>query len=49
MHPTQEAGRINKSGELVIASTKTRSQAMNIDDAIARLQQVTTTAILPLN
>eukprot|EP00892_Ulva_mutabilis_P006377 jgi/Ulvmu1/4110/UM019_0089.1 len=34
----REAGRMNKQGELLISSQVTRSQASNLDDAIARLQ-----------
>ena len=45
--PLQEANRINKNGELVIASQKTRSQAMNIDDAIERLQEICNAAAEP--
>ncbi|XVF13287.1 hypothetical protein REPUB_Repub08aG0195900 [Reevesia pubescens] len=33
-----EKNRINKDGEIVISSTKTRTQKGNIDDALAKLQ-----------
>ncbi|XP_073219512.1 uncharacterized protein [Cicer arietinum] len=33
-----EKNRINKDGELVISSTKTRTQKGNIEDALAKLQ-----------
>ncbi|KAH1132914.1 hypothetical protein AAZX31_05G050800 [Glycine max] len=33
-----EKNRINKDGELVISSTKTRTQKDNIEDALAKLQ-----------
>ncbi|KAK7330686.1 hypothetical protein VNO77_24884 [Canavalia gladiata] len=35
-----EKNRINKDGELVISSTKTRTQKGNIDDALAKLQEI---------
>ncbi|VVA90363.1 unnamed protein product [Arabis nemorensis] len=35
-----EKNRINKDGELVISSTKTRTQKGNIDDALAKLQAI---------
>ena len=34
----KEANRMNKSGELLISSQVTRSQADNLEDAIGRLQ-----------
>ncbi|XP_022856414.1 peptidyl-tRNA hydrolase ICT1, mitochondrial isoform X2 [Olea europaea var. sylvestris] len=34
----KEKNRINKDGELVISSTKTRTQKGNIEDALAKLQ-----------
>ncbi|RYR77954.1 hypothetical protein Ahy_A01g002668 [Arachis hypogaea] len=36
--PEQEKNRINKDGELVISSTRTRTQKGNIEDALAKLQ-----------
>ncbi|KAJ6388810.1 hypothetical protein OIU77_027213 [Salix suchowensis] len=33
-----EKNRINKDGEIVVSSTKTRTQKGNIDDALAKLQ-----------
>lgn len=35
----REAGRVNKNGELVITSEKTRKQHNNIEDALHRLQE----------
>ncbi|KAL1210988.1 hypothetical protein V5N11_035789 [Cardamine amara subsp. amara] len=35
-----EKNRINKDGELVISSTKTRTQKGNIDDALSKLQAI---------
>ncbi|KAG5028241.1 peptidyl-tRNA hydrolase ICT1, mitochondrial-like isoform X4 [Glycine soja] len=35
-----EKNRINKDGELVISSTKTRTQKDNIEDALAKLQEI---------
>ncbi|CAI0476797.1 unnamed protein product [Linum tenue] len=35
-----EKNRINKDGEIVISSTKTRTQKGNIDDALAKLQAI---------
>ncbi|KAL1177294.1 hypothetical protein V6Z11_A03G020800 [Gossypium hirsutum] len=35
-----EKNRINKDGEVVISSTKTRTQKGNIDDALAKLQAI---------
>ncbi|KAI5594915.1 hypothetical protein BDE02_03G103100 [Populus trichocarpa] len=35
-----EKNRINKDGEIVISSTKTRTQRGNIDDALAKLQAI---------
>ncbi|XP_027334055.1 peptidyl-tRNA hydrolase ICT1, mitochondrial isoform X2 [Abrus precatorius] len=35
-----EKNRINKDGELVISSTKTRTQKGNIDDALTKLQEI---------
>ncbi|KFK40557.1 hypothetical protein AALP_AA2G011500 [Arabis alpina] len=35
-----EKNRINKDGELVISSTKTRTQKGNIDDALSKLQEI---------
>lgn len=35
-----EKNRINKDGELVISSTKTRTQKGNIEDALAKLQVI---------
>ncbi|KAJ4846525.1 hypothetical protein Tsubulata_013525 [Turnera subulata] len=35
-----EKNRINKDGEIVISSTKTRTQKGNIDDALAKLQVI---------
>ncbi|KAM7256310.1 hypothetical protein ACFE04_012051 [Oxalis oulophora] len=35
-----EKNRINKDGELVISSTKTRTQKGNVDDALAKLQVI---------
>ncbi|CAN6865129.1 unnamed protein product [Brassica oleracea] len=35
-----EKNRINRDGELVISSTKTRTQKGNIDDALAKLQAI---------
>ncbi|XP_010533754.1 PREDICTED: peptidyl-tRNA hydrolase ICT1, mitochondrial isoform X2 [Tarenaya hassleriana] len=35
-----EKNRINKDGELVISSTRTRTQKGNIDDALAKLQEI---------
>ncbi|CAE5962378.1 unnamed protein product [Arabidopsis arenosa] len=35
-----EKNRINKDGELVISSTKTRTQKGNIDDALEKLQAI---------
>ncbi|XP_058763906.1 uncharacterized protein LOC131637323 [Vicia villosa] len=35
-----EKNRINKDGELVISSTKTRTQKGNIEDALAKLQEI---------
>ncbi|PNT54014.1 hypothetical protein POPTR_001G117500v4 [Populus trichocarpa] len=35
-----EKNRINKDGEIVISSTKTRTQTGNIDDALEKLQAV---------
>ncbi|KAF5460797.1 hypothetical protein F2P56_020639 [Juglans regia] len=35
-----EKNRINKDGELVISSTKTRTQKGNIEDALAKLQAI---------
>jgi peptidyl-tRNA hydrolase ICT1 len=32
--------RINKDGALVVTSTKTRSQADNVEDALAKLQAI---------
>nr|GFD24487.1 peptidyl-tRNA hydrolase ICT1, mitochondrial [Tanacetum cinerariifolium] len=37
---TQEKNRINKDGELVISSTKTRTQKGNIEDALEKLQAI---------
>ncbi|CAI9093827.1 OLC1v1029411C3 [Oldenlandia corymbosa var. corymbosa] len=37
----KEKNRINKDGELVISSTKTRTQKGNIEDALAKLQVFT--------
>ncbi|KAL0446020.1 UNVERIFIED_CONTAM: Peptidyl-tRNA hydrolase ICT1, mitochondrial [Sesamum latifolium] len=36
----QEKNRINKDGEIVISSTKTRTQKGNIEDALAKLQAI---------
>ncbi|KAL8266510.1 hypothetical protein R6Q59_003854 [Mikania micrantha] len=36
----QEKNRINKDGELVISSTKTRTQKGNIEDALEKLQAI---------
>ncbi|WVZ09313.1 hypothetical protein V8G54_013843, partial [Vigna mungo] len=35
-----EKNRINKEGDLVISSTKTRTQKGNIEDALAKLQEI---------
>ncbi|KAJ9173464.1 hypothetical protein P3X46_016592 [Hevea brasiliensis] len=35
-----EKNRINKDGELVISSTKTRTQKGNVEDALAKLQAI---------
>lgn len=35
-----EKNRMNKDGELVISSTKTRTQKGNIEDALAKLQEI---------
>ncbi|XP_057723106.1 uncharacterized protein LOC130937980 isoform X1 [Arachis stenosperma] len=35
-----EKNRINKDGELVISSTRTRTQKGNIEDALAKLQEI---------
>ncbi|KAG0498830.1 hypothetical protein HPP92_003521 [Vanilla planifolia] len=35
-----EKNRINKDGELVISSTKTRTQKRNIEDALDKLQEI---------
>ncbi|KAK2356058.1 peptidyl-tRNA hydrolase ICT1, mitochondrial [Trifolium repens] len=35
-----EKNRINKDGELVISSTKTRTQKGNVEDALAKLQEI---------
>nr|GMD97224.1 peptidyl-tRNA hydrolase ICT1, mitochondrial [Ipomoea batatas] len=35
-----EKNRINKDGELVISSTKTRTQKGNIEDALSKLQAI---------
>ncbi|XP_039031971.1 peptidyl-tRNA hydrolase ICT1, mitochondrial-like [Hibiscus syriacus] len=35
-----EKNRINKDGEIVVSSTKTRTQKGNIDDALAKLQAI---------
>ncbi|PKA47704.1 peptidyl-tRNA hydrolase ICT1 [Apostasia shenzhenica] len=35
-----EKNRINKDGELVISSTKTRTQKGNIEDALTKLQEI---------
>ncbi|KAB5573681.1 hypothetical protein DKX38_000875 [Salix brachista] len=35
-----EKNRINKDGEIVISSTKTRTQTGNVDDALAKLQAI---------
>lgn len=35
-----ERKRINKEGALVVTSTKTRSQADNVEDALAKLQAI---------
>lgn len=35
-----EKNRINNQGELVISSTKTRTQKGNIDDALSKLQEI---------
>ncbi|XP_020581758.1 peptidyl-tRNA hydrolase ICT1, mitochondrial [Phalaenopsis equestris] len=35
-----EKNRINKDGDLVISSTKTRTQKGNIEDALAKLQEI---------
>ncbi|KAI4364867.1 hypothetical protein MLD38_020902 [Melastoma candidum] len=35
-----EKNRINKDGEIVISSTKTRTQKGNIDDALGKLQEI---------
>ncbi|KAK9143387.1 hypothetical protein Syun_012787 [Stephania yunnanensis] len=37
---TKEKNRINKDGEIVISSTKTRTQKGNIEDALAKLQAI---------
>lgn len=37
---TQHTNKLNKAGELVVTSTKTRSQKKNVEDAIAKLQEV---------
>ncbi|KAL2902223.1 Peptidyl-tRNA hydrolase ICT1 mitochondrial [Bienertia sinuspersici] len=39
-----EKNRINKDGEIVITSTKTRTQQGNIEDALAKLQAIIDTA-----
>lgn len=39
-----EKKRINKEGELVVTSTASRSQAANVDDALAKLQAILDTA-----
>ncbi|XP_071702851.1 uncharacterized protein [Rutidosis leptorrhynchoides] len=39
-----EKNRINKDGELVISSTKTRTQKGNVDDALEKLQAIIDTA-----
>ncbi|CAH9105167.1 unnamed protein product [Cuscuta europaea] len=36
----KETNRINKDGELVISSTKTRTQKGNIEDALSKLQAI---------
>jgi len=36
----QEKNRINKDGELVISSTKTRTQKGNIEDALQKIQAI---------
>ncbi|KAF3963410.1 hypothetical protein ACB098_10G052200 [Castanea mollissima] len=40
-----EKNRINKDGELVISSTKTRTQKGNIEDALAKLQAIIDAAL----
>ncbi|BAU00425.1 hypothetical protein VIGAN_10201800 [Vigna angularis var. angularis] len=35
-----EKNRINKDGDLVISSTKTRTQKGNFEDALAKLQEI---------
>ncbi|XP_051137235.1 uncharacterized protein LOC127255635 [Andrographis paniculata] len=35
-----EKNRINRDGELVISSTKTRTQKGNVEDALAKLQEI---------
>lgn len=36
----KERNRVSKSGELVVTSTKFRSQQRNIEDAISRVQDI---------
>eukprot|EP00054_Salpingoeca_dolichothecata_P013930 m.78088 g.78088 ORF g.78088 m.78088 type:complete len:141 (-) comp20722_c0_seq1:25-447(-) len=36
----QQAKKINKNGDLVVASTKTRSQEKNVQDAISRIMEM---------
>ncbi|GJP46533.1 hypothetical protein CLOM_g5808 [Closterium sp. NIES-68] len=36
----QEKNRINSDGEIVVSSTRTRTQKGNIDDALAKLQKI---------
>ncbi len=40
----QHGNRVNKEGEFVVTSQKSRSQAANIDDAIAKLHEVRTSS-----
>lgn len=42
----QEGNRINNNGEIVISSSRTRTQGGNIDDALQKLQTIVDTAAL---
>jgi len=44
---TQESSRINARGELVVTSSKTRSQHKNLEDAFAKIHQVFRGCIQP--
>lgn len=47
----QERNRVNKDGELVVASTKHRTQKKNLDDALGKVQRMlddAVTSLLPI-